>query len=142
MPRTTDTTLLGQYATPAFAYGDVAFCALRGEVTLVGLREAPIPWPVGKKQGQRVKALVLYAGLAEAVRRESAAAIMHWWRVGSDKVWKWRRALGVSPTTEGTSRLRTERPPAPDARRGAADVVQPPSRRQDRGGEEGRGPAA
>jgi hypothetical protein len=49
MPRNTDTTLLGAYSTPAFSYGDVVFCELRGEVTLAGLREAPIPWPVGKK---------------------------------------------------------------------------------------------
>jgi hypothetical protein len=106
MPRPTDTTLLGTYATPAFNYGDVVFCELRGEVTLAGLREGPIPWPVGKKG--RHKALVLYAGLADAVRRESAAAVMRWWRVGSDKVWKWRQALGVGPTTEGTSRLRAQ----------------------------------
>jgi hypothetical protein len=78
MPRPTDTTLLGTYTTPAFQYGDVVPCELYGEVTLAGLREAPIPWPVGKKQGQRVRALVLYAGLADAVRRESAAAIRHW----------------------------------------------------------------
>jgi hypothetical protein len=108
MPRPTDTTLLGTYATPAFSYGDVVTCELYGAVTLAGLREAPVPWPVGKKQGQRVRALVLYAGLADAVRRESAAAVMHWWRVGSDTVWKWRQALGVSPTTEGTSRLRAQ----------------------------------
>src|SRR5262249_30277232 len=54
------------------------------------------------------RSLVLYAGLADAVRRESAAAIRHWWRVGPDTVWKWRQALGVGPTTEGTSRLRSQ----------------------------------
>src|SRR5262245_31583628 len=108
MPRPADTTLLGRYATPAFRYGDVVTCEMRGEVTIVGLREAPIPWPLGKKKGQRVRGLVLYAGLADAVRRESVAAIRHWWRVGTDTAWKWRKALGVGPTTEGTSRLRAK----------------------------------
>ena len=40
--------LLGTYRTPRFRYGRQVFCELRGWVTVVGLREAPIPWPVGK----------------------------------------------------------------------------------------------
>jgi hypothetical protein len=43
--------------------------------------------------------------LADAVPRESAQAIQDWWGVGSDTVWKWRKALGVEPITEGTSSL-------------------------------------
>src|SRR5262249_43495967 len=124
----TDTTLLGTYATPAFQYGDVAFCALRGEVTLVGLREAPIPWPVGKRRRQRARSVVLYAGLAEAVRRESAAAVRPWWRVGPDTVWKWRKALGVSPTTEGTSRLRANSDHLPRMLAAALPTLSSPER--------------
>ena len=33
---------------------------------------------------------------------------MHWWGVGSDTAWKWRKALGVGATTRGTSRLRSD----------------------------------
>jgi hypothetical protein len=33
-------------------------------------------------------------GLEEAVRRESAAAVMHHWRLSAQTVCKWRRALG------------------------------------------------
>jgi len=101
MPRPADTNLLGTYATPAFNYGDVVTCELHGEVTLVGLREAPIPWPVGKKKGRRVRSLVLYADLAEAVKRESAATVMHWWGVRHHTVWKWRQALGSAPPPRG-----------------------------------------
>ncbi len=43
--------------------------------------------------------------VAEAVRRESAQAICHWWGVGFHTVWRWRKALGVEPATEGTCRL-------------------------------------
>jgi hypothetical protein len=69
MRRRADATLPGSYATPAVRYGDTVTCALRGEVTLVGLREAPIPWPVGRKAGQRVKALVPYAGPGGAAKQ-------------------------------------------------------------------------
>jgi hypothetical protein len=129
MPRRdTDTTLLGAYATPTFQYGDVVMCALRGEVTLLGLRDAPVPWPVGKKAGRRGKALVLCAGLADAVRRESAAAVMHWWRVGPDTVWKWRKALAVSPTTEGTTRLRSKSIPLAKMQAAARPTLSCPER--------------
>jgi hypothetical protein len=43
--------------------------------------------------------------LAKAVRREAAQAVAHWWGVGTDRVWKWRKALGDGATTKGTSRL-------------------------------------
>src|SRR5262249_52410889 len=39
--------LLGTYRTPRFEYGDVVTCARRGDVRIVGLSEAPIPWPIG-----------------------------------------------------------------------------------------------
>src|SRR5262249_41734447 len=41
--------LLGSYATPAFEYGDVVFCERRGDIRIVGLSEAPIPWPIGQR---------------------------------------------------------------------------------------------
>jgi hypothetical protein len=41
--------LLGTYSTPSFDYGDVVECARRGEVRIVGLSEAPIPWPIGQR---------------------------------------------------------------------------------------------
>jgi hypothetical protein len=70
-----------------------------------GVRSGPIPWPVCKTD--RRHALIVYAGLARAIRRESAQAVAHWWGVGMFTVWKWRKALGVGATTEGTSRLRS-----------------------------------
>jgi hypothetical protein len=50
----------------------------------------------------------VYAGLTRALRREAAQAVAHWWGVGKDRVLKWRKALGVGATTEGTSRLRSD----------------------------------
>ena len=40
--------LLGTYATPAFQYGDIVEDERRGEVEIVALTDAPIPWPTGR----------------------------------------------------------------------------------------------
>jgi NUMOD3 motif len=98
--------LIGTYASPRFRYGKFVTCEMRGEVQLVGLTDAPIPWPIGKRG--RHKAIVLYGDLVRAVRRESSLAIQHWFGVGPVTVWQWRRALGVDRKTEGTSRLQSE----------------------------------
>lgn len=43
---------------------------------MVAPSDGPIPWPVGKRGRRRF--LILYAGLADAVRRESALAVARW----------------------------------------------------------------
>jgi hypothetical protein len=107
--------LLGTYQTPRFRYGQTVFCELRGWVSVAGLSAGPIPWPVGKRG--RGKALVVYADLARAVRRESALAVAHAWGVSAQTVSKWRQALAVPRATEGTSRLHRAYAAEPWARR-------------------------
>jgi hypothetical protein len=97
---------LGSYTTPAFSYCGRVVCAIRGEVQIVGVREAPIPWPIGKQGRHRF--LIVYGDLAEAVRREAASTVALLWNVGSDTVWRWRKALGVEAATEGTRSLKSE----------------------------------
>ena len=63
--------LLGRYRTPRFRYGKTVWCEVRGEVEVVGLHEAPIPWPVGKKG--RARSLVVFKGLARAALVMAAA---------------------------------------------------------------------
>ena len=95
--------LFGPYRTPRFHYGRVVFCEVRGEVTVCGLSDGPIPWPLGKRG--RAKSLVVYGDLAEAVRRESNLAVAHWWGISPQTVSLWRKALGVGPVTAGTARV-------------------------------------
>ena len=57
------------------------------------------------KGGAGQHSLIVYKGLAKAVRRESELAICHWWGVRTSTVRKWRRALGVGRMTEGTGQL-------------------------------------
>jgi hypothetical protein len=99
--------LLGKYQTPRFRYGLKVFCEVRGEVVITGMTDAPIPWPVDKG-GPGRHSLVVYMGLAKAVRRESNQAVAHWWGVHVQTVSKWRKALGVGFATEGTSLLHRE----------------------------------
>src|SRR5262249_6081349 len=102
--------LLGKYATPRFAYGDVVACARRGEVRIVALSDAPIPWPLGQPLPKgRAGALVLCGALAEAVRRESSEAVASWWGVTAQTVTVWRKALGVGQDNVGTKALKSER---------------------------------
>ena len=91
--------LLGSYETPLFENGDVVFCERLGEVEIVGLTNARIPWPTGKRYKTQKPAMILFDALAEAVRRESNIAVCHWWGVTPQTVWKWRKALGVFQAT-------------------------------------------
>jgi hypothetical protein len=94
----------GPYRTPTFRYGSNAQDEVRGDVTIVGLTDARIPWPIGKTT--RAKSLVVYKGLTKAIRRESAQAVAYWWGVDPQTVSKWRRIVAAPRMTEGELRLR------------------------------------
>jgi hypothetical protein len=98
--------LFGPYRAPRCRVGQRVRCEVRGEVTIVGLSDAPIPWPLCRCGKWRVP--VVYRGLARAVRRESELAVARWWGIAVWSAWQWRKALGVGPTTEDTARLRRD----------------------------------
>ena len=93
----------GPYHAPPFNYGDVVMDEVRGEVTVVKLSDGKIPWPIGKlRQG---RSLIVYGGLADAIRRESNQAVCHWWGITPQTVTKWRKALEVDPLNAGSREL-------------------------------------
>jgi hypothetical protein len=96
--------LLGTYSTPPVRMGDPAVCKVRGRVEIVGLTDARIPWPIGKKRGKgdRSTAVVLCGDLVKALKREATSAVCHWWGFSQITVWRWRKALGITGPTEGT----------------------------------------
>jgi hypothetical protein len=123
--------LFGPYGTPAFHYGDTVDCLIRGEIEVVGLTDAPVPWPVGKLGAH--KSMILYADLARAVRREAALAVAHWWGVTPQTVRVWRKALGEGAVTEGTRRLKRDNalePGTAAARAKAVGKARDPERRR------------
>jgi hypothetical protein len=61
--------LLGKYRTPRSRIGRTVLCEVRGEMVITGITDAPIPWPIGKHGAGR-HSLIVYKGLAKAVRRE------------------------------------------------------------------------
>jgi hypothetical protein len=95
----------GPYRAPRFRYGATVKDARKGEVTIVGLSDAPIPWPIGLKYASRSP--ILYGALVRAVRRESNQAVARAWGVSGQTVTAWRKALNVPVTTDGTSALRS-----------------------------------
>jgi hypothetical protein len=80
--------LSGQYVTPPVVKGCRVVCGVRGVVRLVGLSSGPIPWPIGEKDGER--SLVVYKGLASALRWESAEAVAAAWGVPVATVENWQ----------------------------------------------------
>ena len=80
---------------------------IRGDVRIVGLTDAPIPWPTALRVNTRgeTPTPVIYKGLARAIRLESRNAVAHWFGVHPRTVSKWRRALGAPAITKGTARL-------------------------------------
>ena len=93
----------GPYHAPPFHYGDAVMDEVRGEVTVIQLSDAKIPWPIGKlRQG---RSLIVYGGLADAIRRESNQAVCHWWGITPQTVTKWRKVLKVEPLNAGSREL-------------------------------------
>lgn len=121
----------GPYKTPRFKYGDIVCDESRGDVKIVGLTDAPIPWPIGARGPKGMKTIVLYKGLVRAVRMESITAVRHWWGVTHTPVYRWRKALGVGRFNDGTLRLHAAHAKLPAVRRALAmghDHVRDPGR--------------
>ncbi len=105
----------GPYRTPRFKRGAIVDDEIRGEVTIVGLTDARIPWPIVKNG--RFRSYAVFGGLAKAVRLESNLALRYWFGVSKSWIWACRRALDVRATNEGTRRLRASYADTPEFRR-------------------------
>jgi len=67
----------GHNRRPRFRLGQIHFCAVRGECEVVGLSDAPIPWPIGNVG--RARSLIIFGALERAVRQEANVAVCHQW---------------------------------------------------------------
>jgi hypothetical protein len=94
--------LHGRYRAPRFRIGGKVNCEVRGELRIVGVTDARIPWPLGVASRGGAKSLIVRGDLVRAVQRESVYALCHWFGVNYQTVTKWRKALGVPPRNEGT----------------------------------------
>jgi hypothetical protein len=92
----------GPYQPPSTRPGRRLFCQIAGTVTVGGYSDGKTPWPYAKHPGHP---LILCGALLRAVRREAAIAVAHHWGVCKGTVRRWRRALDVPPSNEGTHEL-------------------------------------
>jgi DNA-binding XRE family transcriptional regulator len=98
--------LIGRYESPRVPISGKLYCILRKRnLRVCGWSDGRIPWPRGRAGHGGKGAYIVTPELAEAIRRESEAAICYWWGVGIMTVCEWRRALGVERFNEGTRRL-------------------------------------
>jgi len=75
----------GPYRTPRFKYGARVECEVRGEVTIIGLSDGPIPWLVGKTQ--RATSM--------------ASRLCSWWTATRVKFWAPRESFAARPERVG-----------------------------------------
>src|SRR5262245_20219093 len=95
----------GPYRTPRYRYGSVVTCEIQGDVRIVGTSNGRIPWPLARKPGPGGRSLVVYRDLLKAIQREAGIAVAFWWGVRADTVSRWRKALGVPRSNQGSHAL-------------------------------------
>jgi hypothetical protein len=102
--------LQNRYVIPVYFVGARVICEVRGPVTIVGLSEGPIRWPIGLSDGKQE--LIVYRGLAKAVREEFSAAVAAHWNTSLKMVRKWKAHLDNPPVVEPPKPIkRPRRPP-------------------------------
>lgn len=95
----TTTVLSRRYRAPKAKIGDRLRCKFSGtKKTVEGFTRAPVRWPAYvAPSGERLLPIVC-GDLVEAIKTESAKAIVEHWGVTPWTVQCWRKALGVRLT--------------------------------------------
>jgi hypothetical protein len=98
--------LFGPYLTPRCRVGRWLKCVLHGKVKVVGISDTLIPWPQCRSNRHLVP--IICGGLLKAIKRESNQAVARHWGVCTLTVSKWRKALKVTRSNEGTHKLQAD----------------------------------
>lgn len=83
-------------------------CLYRDQLVVVtSWTDAPISWPRCRPIDvlHSHPSLLVDEELARAIRHEAAKAICYWWRVSEGVVWRWRKALAVTRTSNTGSQV-------------------------------------
>jgi hypothetical protein len=89
--------LIGTYTTPAVRKGERVSCLYRDcECVVTSFHDGRIVWPRVQPREQRGGyGLWVNEDMVQAIRTESAGALMYWFGVSCSTVWKWRKTFGV-----------------------------------------------
>ncbi|MHB8107984.1 MAG: hypothetical protein ACYDH4_11250 [Candidatus Cryosericum sp.] len=85
----------GPYVPPKLRCGTIVRDEWLGDVKVIGMTEAPIPWPacdwtIGRHKGPLP---ILTGGLVRAVAEEMESALAYYWGVTRYVTTRWRRAI-------------------------------------------------
>jgi hypothetical protein len=100
--------LFGPYPPPRVRKGNRTYCEFRGtQVIVTNWSEARLSWPRCQKPRQRGgSGLLVNDELRRAIESESSAALVYWFGIRQETVWRWRKAFGVGKwDTPGSQRL-------------------------------------
>jgi hypothetical protein len=83
------------HSAPSVRKGDIVTCLYRDtDCVVTGLHDGRIPWPrVRAREHRGGSGLLVNETLVQAIRTESATALVFWFGVSSNVVWRWRRAF-------------------------------------------------
>jgi len=81
--------LAGPYRAPKIK--GVMHDEMLGDVPVVGMTKAPIPWPATEYRGESLP--ILAGDLVRAVCEEEERAVAHYWGVSKYIVGRWRAAI-------------------------------------------------
>jgi hypothetical protein len=80
----------GAYLTPITVVGATLECEVRGLVTVCGMSNGPLPWPLGERDGEQH--LIVFKGLSRAIRQERPEAVAEHWGIPVATVVDWKKA--------------------------------------------------
>lgn len=85
----------GPYVAPRLNNGAIICDEYAGDVEVVGMTDAAIPWPAYRcTAGRRASPMpILFGGLVRAVCEEEELVVAHYWGVTRHMVNRWKSAL-------------------------------------------------
>jgi hypothetical protein len=98
--------IAGPYKPPRCRVGKPIYDLLHGDLAVVGISDAPVPWPLVKTDPRASRAVpAMTPELKRAIETESVEAVVHHFGTSRWTIRRWRHALKVPRFNPGTTAL-------------------------------------